>query len=287
MSPTSASTVNHSRTIEQLVTGLNTTDGAGVQLTRLIPPSLQKRLDPFLLLDAFGSNNPGDYVAGFPSHPHRGFETLTYLLAGRMRHSDNAGHAGLLETGGIQWMTAGRGIIHSEMPEQKDGLLAGFQLWINLPAAHKMQPPSYLDVQSPAIPELELPNGGLLRVIAGDSHGVAGAIQRPVTEPLFLDLHLPAGDAFSQALPPDRNAFIYVYRGELTVGGRKLAARQLAVLNNRSESDGVVMIAEQDSQAILIAGRPLREPIVQRGPFVMNSEAEILQAIDDYQNGRL
>lgn len=287
MNPTVASTITHSRTIEQLVTGLKTSDGAGVQLTRLIPPGLQKRLDPFLLLDAFGSDKPGDYVAGFPNHPHRGFETLTYLLAGRMRHSDNAGHSGVLETGGIQWMTAGRGIIHSEMPEQQDGLLAGFQLWINLPAASKMQPPDYRDVQSPAIPEFTLPNGGQVRVIAGNSHGVAGAIQRPITEPLFLDLRLPAGGEFSQALPPDCNAFVYVDRGELAIGGRKVAARQLAVLNNSPNSDGAVLSAKQDSQAILVAGRPLREPIVQRGPFVMNSEAEILQAIEDYHNGRL
>lgn len=280
------STVNRSRTIEQIVVGHAASDGAGVKLTRIIGPSLHQRLDPFLMLDAFGSDEPGDYIAGFPNHPHRGFETLTYLLAGRMRHSDNAGHSGLLETGGIQWMTAGRGIIHSEMPEQKDGLLEGFQLWINLPAEHKMQAPGYRDLQSPEIPEAPLPNGGKVRIIAGHSQGVAGAIQRPFTEPLFLDLYMPAGSVFTQPLAPEFNAFVYVYRGELAVGERKVATQRLAVLSKRADSDGIVLIADQDSRAILVAGRPLCEPIVQRGPFVMNSEEEILQAINEYQAGQ-
>jgi hypothetical protein len=278
--------VNHSRGIEQLVVGHATSDGAGVKLTRVLGQALQQRLDPFLMLDAFGSDKPNDYIAGFPSHPHRGFETLTYLITGRMRHSDNAGHQGLLETGGIQWMTAGRGIIHSEMPEQKDGLLEGFQLWINLPAAEKMQPAGYKDVQSEQIPELVTADGVKVRVIAGSSHGVVGAIQRPDTEPLFLDVHLPAGASFSQALPAGHNAFFYVYRGEVTVAERTVASQRMAVLNNDTVADGVILQAKQDSRLILVAGKPLREPIVQHGPFVMNTREQIEQAIDDYQAGR-
>ncbi|WP_445368050.1 pirin family protein [Methylomonas sp. BW4-1] len=274
--------VMRSRAIEQLVVGHATSDGAGVKLTRVLGQSLQLRLDPFLMLDAFGSDKPNDYIAGFPNHPHRGFETLTYLITGRMRHSDNAGHQGLLETGGIQWMTAGRGIIHSEMPEQKDGMLEGFQLWINLPAAEKMQPAGYQDVQSEQIPELLTANGVKVRVIAGSSHGVAGAIQRPDTEPLFLDLHLPAGASFSQSLPAGHNAFFYVYRGEVAVAERSVAAQRMAVLSS-GESDGVILQAKQDSRLILVAGKPLREPIAQHGPFVMNTREQIEQAIDDYQ----
>lgn len=286
MSNTPIQTVTHSRGVERLVAGHATSDGAGVKLTRLIDQSLQQRLDPFLMLDAFGSDEAQDYIAGFPNHPHRGFETLTYLLAGRMRHSDNAGHGGLLETGGIQWMTAGRGIIHSEMPEQKDGLLEGFQLWINLPAKDKMQAPGYRDVQNDDIPELLLPNGGKLRVIAGRSMGLEGAIQRPVTEPLFLDLHLPTGAAFSQPLAANITAFVCVYRGEINLGDQEVAAQQLAILDNHPATDGVVLHAKQPSKVILAAGRPLGEPIVQHGPFVMNTEEEIHQAIADYQAGR-
>jgi len=276
-----------SRAVEQLIVGQATSDGAGVKLTRLFGQSLQKRLDPFLMLDAFGSDRPGDYIAGFPEHPHRGFETLTYLINGRMRHSDNAGHSGLLESGGIQWMTAGRGIVHSEMPEQQDGLLEGVQLWINLPAAAKMQAPGYRDVQCEEIPELELPGGGRLRIIAGTSHGVAGAVQRPVTEPLILDVHLPAGGEFSQALAADRNAFVYVYRGEMWIAERKIAAQQLAILANRADADSVTLKTGAAGRAILFAGLPLREPIVQHGPFVMNTADEIAQAFADYRAGRL
>lgn len=277
--------VMRSRAIEQLVVGHATSDGAGVKLTRVLGQALQQRLDPFLMLDAFGSDKPNDYIAGFPNHPHRGFETLTYLITGRMRHSDNAGHQGLLETGGIQWMTAGRGIIHSEMPEQKDGMLEGFQLWINLPAAEKMQPAGYKDVQTEQIPEVLTVNGVKVRVIAGSSHGIAGAIQRSDTEPLFLDVHLPAGASFSQSLATGHNAFFYVYRGEVAVAERSVAAQRMAVLSS-GESDGVILQAKQDSRLILVAGKPLREPIAQHGPFVMNTREQIEQAIDDYQAGR-
>lgn len=278
-------TVLQSRHIEQLVEGRATSDGAGVKLTRLLGQDLQRRLDPFLMLDAFASESADDYIAGFPDHPHRGFETLTYLVAGRMRHRDNAGHEGLLETGGMQWMTAGRGIVHSEMPEQKDGLLAGFQLWINLPAAAKMVPAGYRDVQSPEIPQFAAA-GVQVRVLAGASHGVTGAIQRPTTEPVVLDLALPAGARFDQPLPSGHNAFFYVYAGEVEVAGRNAGLRRMAVLSNSREADGVVLRALQDSRVLLVAGAPLGEPIVQHGPFVMNSREQIEQAVSDYQTGR-
>jgi len=282
-----ADTVLNSRAIEQQLIGQVTSDGAGVKLTRLFGQALQQRLDPFLMLDAFGSDSPRDYIAGFPDHPHRGFETMTYLIAGRMRHSDNAGHQGLLEAGGIQWMTAGRGIIHSEMPEQQDGLLEGFQLWINLPANAKMQPAAYRDVNRRQLPELVTADGVAVRVIAGISHGLAGAIQRPVTEPTILDIRMPAGSGFSQRLPAANTAFFAVYRGEVAVGGQAVALGRLAVLANDPEADGVHMRAQQDSRILLVSGVPLRQAIVQHGPFVMNTPAQIQQAIEDYRTGRL
>lgn len=278
--------VQQSRSIEQIIAGQATSDGAGVKLTRMLGPDLHHRLDPFLMLDAFGSDTPQDYIAGFPDHPHRGFETLTYLLAGRMRHKDNAGHQGVIETGGIQWMTAGRGIIHSEMPEQKNGLLQGFQLWINLPAESKMQAPAYHDVQAEEIPELTTTDGIAVKVIAGNSHGVAGAIHRPVTEPLILDLQMPAGSVFNQLIPAAFQAFLLVYAGEITVHERRVSAQRMAVLANAAGADGISITAESDSRIFLVAGKPLREPIVQRGPFVMNTPEEIAQAFEDYQAGR-
>lgn len=286
-SQTIADTVLNSRTIEQQLNGRVTSDGGGVKLTRLFGQSLQQRLDPFLMLDAFGSDSPQDYIAGFPSHPHRGFETLTYLIAGRMRHSDNAGHQGLLEAGGIQWMTAGRGIIHSEMPEQRDGLLEGFQLWINLPADAKMQPAGYRDVKQAQLPELITVDGVTVRVIAGTSHGLNGAIQRPVTEPIILDIRLPAGSRFSQRLPITNTAFFVVYRGDVSVCDQRVSTGQLAILANDSATDGVTLQAGQDSRVLLVSGTPLRQAIVQHGPFVMNTTEQIQQAIKDYQSGRL
>ena len=194
------------RTIESIVAGQQVTDGAGVRITRLLTQAQQRRLDPFLMLDNFRSDDPKDYIAGFPDHPHRGFETVTYMIAGRMRHRDNAGHEGLLENGGIQWMVAGRGIVHSEMPEQEDGAMEGFQLWLNLPAANKMADPWYRDFQSADIPEYTTPDGVTVRVIAGESQLRQGAVTREVTEPLYLDIHLPASSRFEQALPPGHNA---------------------------------------------------------------------------------
>src|SRR3954464_6557180 len=196
------------RTVEQLVAGMATSDGAGVKLTRVLTQPLQRRLDPFLMLDAFGTDNPDAYIGGFPDHPHRGFETVTYMIAGRMRHRDNAGHEGLLQNGGVQWMTAGRGIVHSELPEQEEGRMEGFQLWLNLPAKDKLRAPWYRDFQAADIPEVTTPEGVKARVIAGESQGVKGAMQREVTEPLYLDLELPAGATFSQPLAADHNAFV-------------------------------------------------------------------------------
>ncbi|WP_025917346.1 pirin family protein [Herminiimonas sp. CN] len=279
--------VSRSRSVEQLVAGKATSDGAGVKLTRVLTQPLQHRLDPFLMLDAFGSDEAKDYIGGFPDHPHRGFETVTYMLAGRMRHRDSAGHEGLLQNGGVQWMTAGRGVIHSELPEQEEGRMEGFQLWLNLSAKDKMQAPWYRDIQSADIPECTTAEGVTLRVIAGASHGIAGAIQREITQPLYLDLHLPAGASFAQTLPPECNAFVYVYRGELQIADSLVPQQRMAILKNDAGSDGVVLHAAAPAHALLIAGQPLHEPIAQYGPFVMNTQAEIFQAINDFNEGRL
>jgi redox-sensitive bicupin YhaK (pirin superfamily) len=294
------------RRVERLVTGLPTQDGAGVKLTRVLTHDLQHRLDPFLMLDNFASDDPKDYGAGFPDHPHRGFETVTYMIAGRMRHRDSAGHEGLLQNGGVQWMTAGRGLIHSEMPEQEEGVMEGFQLWLNLPGRDKMCDPWYRDIQSAEIPEFVTPTGegadvrgGVhVRVIAGRSHGVDGALRRPAerypTDPLYLDLHFPsAGASFAQPLLTTYNAFVYVYRGTVhVVDGQDQATpvprHHMAILDNAG--DGVRLQAEaggEPARALLIAGHPLREPIAQYGPFVMNTREELMTAVDDFRTGRL
>lgn len=278
-------TATQSRGIERLVEGVATSDGAGVSLTRVLTGKLQRRLDPFLMLDAFGSDDPDDYIAGFPDHPHRGFETVTYMLHGRMRHRDNAGHEGLLGDGGVQWMIAGRGVIHSEIPEQEDGVMEGFQLWLNLPAQDKMRAPWYQDFPSASIPEYATPDGVTVRVIAGDSHGVKGAMTREVTEPLYLDIHIPAGSEFSTAIPSSHNAFIYVYRGRVKVGGTAVETQRMGILDNTPGADGVTLEAPEDARLILVAGKPLNEPIVQYGPFVMNTQEEIHRALDDFRNG--
>ncbi|HET7868007.1 MAG TPA: pirin family protein [Burkholderiaceae bacterium] len=280
-------TVTQPRPVERLITGQATRDGAGVKLTRVLTHDLQYRLDPFLMLDAFGADNPDDYIGGFPDHPHRGFETVTYMIAGRMRHRDSAGHEGLLQNGGVQWMTAGRGIIHSELPEQEEGRMEGFQLWLNLPAKDKMQPAWYRDIPTQEIPEWQ-GEGATARVIAGSTHGVAGAMQRDVTQPLYLDLHLAPGATFAQMLPAAHNAFVYVYRGELSIGDAAVASQRMAILGTGAGTDGVVMQAGvQPTRALLIAGAPLKEPIVQYGPFVMNTKEQVFQAVQDFQAGRL
>lgn len=277
--------VNVARSVERLVSGKETSDGAGVRLTRVLTGDLQRRLDPFLMLDAFGSDDPDDYIAGFPDHPHRGFETITYMLAGRMQHKDSAGHAGLLENGGVQWMTAGRGVIHSEIPQQEEGIMEGFQLWLNLPAADKMCAPWYRDFAAAELPRFQTAAGVEAILIAGESHGVAGAVTRAATAPLYLDLHLPAGAHFIQSLPVENNAFVHVYRGTVSIAGTEVTAGRMAILKN--EGDGAVVEALEDARAILVAGRPLGEPIAQYGPFVMNTQAEIQQTLADYRDGRL
>ena len=279
--------VTLSRTVERLVAGQATSDGAGVKLNRVLTQNLQRRLDPYLMLDAFGSDQPDDYIAGFPDHPHRGFETITYMIAGRMLHRDSAGHEGLLQNGGVQWMTAGKGVIHSEIPQQEEGVMEGFQLWLNLHSSEKMNAPWYRDFQAAELPRLTTAEGVDVTVIAGESHGVAGAVTRDITRPTYLDLHLPAGARFEQALPPTHNAFVYVYRGEVTVAGQAVPAGRMAILANDAQADGVVIEAGADAKLLLIAGQPLKEPIAQYGPFVMNTQQEIYQAVSDFREGRL
>ncbi|MBL8289416.1 MAG: pirin family protein [Rubrivivax sp.] len=279
------------RAVERLVKGQPTSDGAGVRLTRVLSGNLQRRLDPFLMLDAFGSDEAADYLGGFPDHPHRGFETVTYMLEGRMRHKDSAGHEGLLTPGSVQWMTAGRGVIHSEMPEQEQGRMEGFQLWLNLPAKAKMSDPWYRDIRPEDIPAWQ-GAGVTARVIAGRTHGVAGAVEREATEPLYLDLHFAPGAAFEQPLPAAHNAFVYVYRGVLAIGETEVPAGRMAVLANSAGSDGVRLVCAgagdgEGARALLLAGRPLNEPIAQYGPFVMNTHEEIFQAVEDFRAGRL
>jgi redox-sensitive bicupin YhaK (pirin superfamily) len=275
-----------SRGVERLVGGQFVMDGAGVKINRVLTQPLQRRLDPFLMLDAFGSDKAGDYIAGFPEHPHRGFETVTYMLEGRMRHRDSAGHEGLLQHGGVQWMTAGRGVVHSEMPEQNEGLMEGFQLWLNLAAKDKMSAPWYRDIPADEVPRFTSDSGATVQVIAGSTHGVAGAVQRDVTQPLYLDIELPAGATFEQPLPAGHNAFLYVFRGEVVVEGKGVPQARMAILDNAQGADGVRIKASQPSRLLLIAGKPLNEPIAQYGPFVMNTQAEVFQAVEDFRNGK-
>ena len=274
---------SRSRSVERLVKGTPTSDGAGVKLTRVLTQTLQRRLDPFLMLDAFRNENPEDYIGGFPNHPHRGFETITYMLAGRMRHHDSVGNEGLLGPGGAQWMTTGSGLIHSELPEQEEGLMEGFQLWLNLPAKNKMVAPSYRDIPADSIPEFTTAEGVRVRVLAGDSHDVAGAVQRPDTEPLYLDVHLPAGSRFVQPIAAGHNAFTYTYRGSVRIGETEVPDRHMALL--ASDGEGVCIEAIDDARCLIIAGKPLGEPIAQHGPFVMNTTEELHQAVRDYQAG--
>ncbi|POZ60596.1 pirin family protein [Chromobacterium alticapitis] len=274
-----------SRKVEQLVTGREVSDGAGVRLLRVLSQSLQKRLDPFLMLDEFRSDNPDDYIAGFPSHPHRGFETVTYMLDGRMRHRDNAGNEGLLGPGGMQWMTAGRGIVHSEIPEQQNGLMHGFQLWINLPATDKMTEPGYRDIQAADIPSWQDADGNTLKLLAGRFYGRRGAIERPVTEPLYLDIALRPGNELWLPLPEGHHAFLYLYQGVTQAADSVMRERQLAVLGH--DGAGVKLRnGSEESRLLVLAAKPLNEPIVQWGPFVMNTRQEIEQAMEDYSEGR-
>jgi quercetin 2,3-dioxygenase len=273
------------RTIERSVRGMKTSDGAGVKLTRVIGTPLLRRVDPFLMLDEFRSDDPNDYAAGFPDHPHRGFETITYMIAGRFRHKDNKGHEGLLETGGAQWMTAGRGIVHSEMPEQKEGLAAGFQLWLNLPAKDKMCEPSYRDLQAEDIPRVDLGGGAEARVLAGRVGDVRGPIDGRETEPVYVDVVLPAGTSATIPVPKGHHGFVYPFEGEsIVAGGKALVRGELGVLG---DGDSIVLEAKGGAtRALVVAGKPLGEPIEQYGPFVMNTAEELEQAISDFRSGK-
>ena len=272
------------RKVTNIVTGMPATDGAGVELVRVIGQPKLMDLDPFLLLDAFRSDNPNDYIAGFPAHPHRGFETVTYLLDGRMRHKDNAGNEGVIEPGGIQWMTAGKGIVHSEMPEQEDGLLEGFQLWINLPASHKMTNPGYQEHSAADIP-LETRSGTSIRVITGKtSQGTEGPVVQPLTEPLYLDISLDADTEFSESIAEGHNAVVYVVKGSVLMDGHNIGRDQLAVLSKGEQLN--LKSGEQGGRFLLIAGKPLGEPVERAGPFVMNTRDELHQAYADYQSGK-
>jgi len=292
--PGMSTSIQTPRSVEALVAGRATRDGAGVRLTRVLTGEWQQRLDPFLMLDQFGSDDPKDYGAGFPDHPHRGFETVTYMIAGRMRHQDSSGGEGLLQNGGVQWMTAGRGVIHSEMPEQEEGRMEGFQLWLNLPSGQKMCTPWYRDIQSADIPEITTPEGVHVRVISGRCQSTQGAMTRPAseypTDPLYLDLHFSGDQTFSQPLPATHNAFVYVYRGALQVldaqgQAQDVGLHRMGVLSQGG--DGVTLRATAGTKALLIAGQPLHEPIAQYGPFVMNTREELMQAVEDFQAGRL
>jgi quercetin 2,3-dioxygenase len=278
-------TTNVTRPVTKVVRGQRSSDGAGVRLTRVIGGRALPDLDPFLLFDEFGSEEASDYIGGFPDHPHRGFETVTYMLAGRMRHGDNKGNTGLLGPGSVQWMTAGRGIVHSEMPEQEEGLMHGFQLWVNLPAKDKMTAPRYQDIAPEKIPEVDAGNGVRVRVIAGRFGEVQAPVSGVATDPLYLDIALPAGARFDAPLPTEHNAFAYVFEGAATIAGEKVARGELAVLG-RGERFAVEADAADGARLVLIAGRPLHEPVAKYGPFVMNTADEIRQAMYDYQSGK-
>ncbi len=284
----------NNRRVLQVFDGVETADGDGVKLTRIIGSPYLNMLDPFLLLDCFESDNADDYIGGFPTHPHRGFETVTYLLNGRMRHKDSAGHEGIIEPGGVQWMTAAKGILHSEMPEQEDGLLKGFQLWVNLPASAKMSEPSYQEYLPESTPLERHDNGTEIRVIVGQTNqGTVGAVVNNYTYPTYLDVSLPAHTDFEQSLAKAHNAFIYMIEGYITVLNAEdnpidtqtnyLRAKKLAVLTKgeqlqvRSSADG--------ARFLLIAGQPLEEPVARGGPFVMNTKAEVRQAFTDFRQG--
>lgn len=272
------------RTIVRRVRGMDTSDGAGVKLKRIIGQPALDMLDPFLMLDEFRSDQPGDYIEGFPNHPHRGFETVTYMLAGRMQHGDNKGNRGDLAPGSVQWMTAGSGLIHSEMPQQEEGLMWGFQLWVNLPAADKMIAPRYQDIPPDDIPVVHPADGVTVRVVAGDLAGASGPVSGIATAPVYLDIALDAGSRLDLAMPEGHSAFAYVFDGtSVNVGGESLARSELAVL---SKGDSVSFIAEGAGRVLVVAGRPLDEPVARYGPFVMNTPAQIQEAIADFRAGK-
>ncbi|MHB1052877.1 MAG: pirin family protein [Thiobacillus sp.] len=272
------------RTIRQRVPALEVTEGAGVTVHRSIGTPALRNLDPFLMLDHFGSDNPDEYIAGFPDHPHRGFITFTYMLDGHMQHRDSMGNQGELKPGGVQWMKAASGVIHSEMPRQANGLMRGFQLWINLPASEKMSDPAYQEFSSAAIPEVAL-SAGKVRVLAGTFNGTRGVIEDPSTDVLYLDVALPANAAFSLPLDESRHAFVYVFEGSAQLAKDALSQHTLAVLGSGDTVD--ITAGADGARFILVAGKPIGEPVVQYGPFVMNTRKEIEQAMADYHDGKL
>lgn len=271
-------------TIKQVVEGIPTSDGAGVKLKRVLGQAMLKRLDPFLMLDEFGSEDAQDYIAGFPSHPHRGFQTVTYMLTGKMGHKDSAGNVGVIEDGGLQWMNAGRGIIHEEMPQQTEGKMRGFQLWVNLPAAEKMSEPGYQDIKSDAIAELKIGNQSKVRVLAGEINGVKGAVSTQAVKPQFYDMHVAENEAIQIPVNAEHNGFVYVYEGEIQIGNKSLHKGQLAVLNL---AEILAFTTVVEANLILVTGKPIGEPVEQYGPFVMNTKEEIDQAITDFQQNTL
>jgi redox-sensitive bicupin YhaK (pirin superfamily) len=273
------------RKAEKIVRAQETREGAGVRIRRSLGTYALDYHDPFLLLDEFKSEEGADYVAGFPDHPHRGFETVTYMLAGSMRHEDHKGNRGELGPGSVQWMTAGRGIIHSEMPLQNDGLMWGFQLWVNLPARSKMTAPRYQDIPASAIPEAHAEGGVTIRVIAGEAQGTRGPVEGIATSPLYLDLRIPAGRSYGHPVPPEHNALAYVYEGAGEVGGERVEAGELAVLSRGGEETVRLTASDRPLRALLLAAKPLEEPLARYGPFVMNTRAEIEQAFEDYRRG--
>ena len=287
------SNIAQSRELVRSIPGIATSDGAGVKLRRSIGAKQDLRLDPFLMLDEFGTENPDDYIAGFPPHPHRGFETVTYMIDGHMRHEDHLGNIGELKSGGVQWMTAGRGVIHSEMPQQESGRMRGFQLWVNLPARQKMQPAAYRDIPAEQLTLTDLGNGAQLKLIAGrievGGKQLAGPINSQpgamATDPLFMDLTLAAGMQQRLAVPPGHNAFVYAYEGTALVGGSTLQSQHAGILGDGEYVD--ITAGPEDLRLIIVAGKPLGEPVVQYGPFVMNTREEIEQALADYRDGKL
>ncbi len=272
------------RKIQQVIQAMPASDGAGVKLMRSLGSANHLRLDPFLMLDAFSSENPDDYVAGFPSHPHRGFETVTYLLDGHMLHEDHLGNRGDLKSGAVQWMTAGRGIIHSEMPQQENGRMRGFQLWINLPAKEKMKPAGYRDIQPEEIPIVKF-GGGTAKVIAGTLKGIQGPVQGGSTDPIYWDVALSPQGVFSENVKTEKNVYVYPYEGSVEIADRVLKTHQGGVLGSGDAVE--VKAGAEGARFLVLAARPLKEPVVQYGPFVMNTREEIEQAIRDYQNGEL
>ncbi|SCA56352.1 putative Quercetin 2,3-dioxygenase [Candidatus Terasakiella magnetica] len=272
------------RMIDQIVSPLEVSDGAGVKIKRVIATPTLNTFDPFLLLDVFGSEEGADYIAGFPDHPHRGFETVTYMLNGKMRHRDSSGNEGLLETGGAQWMTAGRGIIHSEMPEQTEGLMKGFQLWVNLPASHKMTDPRYQDISPEDIAHKEIENVGSLKVIAGEMLGVKGPVSKIITEPVFIDLDMQADSEINLPITQGHAAFLYVFEGSIHLDGEDIETDRLVTLQDGDQL--LLKAGPNGGRFILLSANPIGEPIARHGPFVMNTREEIYQAFEDFRAGR-